>query len=166
MPFLVRKIELQKWLNAGQVVKMPDVPSDAITGSSLRTSGNALSLWEIKSEADVNDAVLAISSTFDYLNKVDIVKIDPSLITGSGLKLSPNKGETPYSDFEDSHYDIEELSYQKIGIVADIITQSIEQNQGAQFSKNEVKKILLEGIQAKKIDKDSLKKTLVPEIEK
>jgi len=62
MALQVRKINKAKWLRA-DIVNSAEIPADAIT-NCLRTQQNNLSVWRIKSEDEIENAVIAISSKF------------------------------------------------------------------------------------------------------
>ncbi len=109
MPLLVRKITKAKWFQ-NKILEGEEPSADAIT-SDLRTNSNCLSIWEIKSEDELEDAVLAIASSGDCLNTIDIIVINSDNIFSNKLKINESEGFTPYADFINRHRDIIDLAY-------------------------------------------------------
>ncbi len=136
---------MTKW-NSQQVGD--DYPSDAIT-SCLRTTGNTLSFWEIEKEDQINDAILAIASAGTNLDKVDVVIIPKE--TMSEFQLISSEVVNPYSNFEKNHRDVINLTYTKMRPVADIICSAIVKNEYRQFTRANVKKLIQEAIDQRKI---------------
>jgi hypothetical protein len=85
MPFFVRKIEGQKWLQ-NDICNGADASADAITGC-LRTKSNTLSFWYVESDEQITDAILAIVSGFEKAETIDIIKIDPDCFTKNNLNI-------------------------------------------------------------------------------
>ena len=71
MQLLVRKINRAKW-DQNNICEGESPSGDAIT-IDLRTKNNTLSIWEINSEDEIEDAVLALTVAGDTLNTIDIV---------------------------------------------------------------------------------------------
>ncbi|MDR3160322.1 MAG: hypothetical protein LBU28_01755 [Spirochaetaceae bacterium] len=162
MPLLIRKIEEQKW-RQNDILHGAEVSADAITGC-LRTYQNTLSLWKVESEEEINDAVLAIVSFFDKADTIDIVKIDPALLEEKSLKYEPSIGKTAYTYFENRHFDLIELSYKKLGFVADVIVSCLRNNKNQRFYRKEIKNLIREGLDTGKIDKKDLKPKLIEDL--
>jgi len=149
MQLLVRKINRSKWNNADEDIFK--LSSDAIT-SCLRSSRNTLSVWKIESENNLDEAVLALISNFQKLESIDIVTLDGDYLIKAMVEQEQTEGITPISDLVDSHYDLKNLNYYKIGIVAEHIIQRIRLNKVKRYTINELKIIL-----KKAIEQDRLK---------
>ena len=68
------------------------------------------------------------------------------------VEQEQTEGITPISDLADSHYDLKNLNYYKIGFVAEHIIQRIKLNKVKRYTINELKVIL-----KKAIEQDRLK---------
>ena len=70
MSLLVRKCNRNNW--DYDIVNASDISADAIT-QCMRTTKNSMSVFEIASDTDIDDAFLAISSNGDSLESFDVV---------------------------------------------------------------------------------------------
>jgi len=161
MPFFVRKIELQKWLQ-NDILNGADVSADAITGC-LRTKFNTLSFWYVESDEQISDAVLAITSSFEKADSIDIVTIDTNSFS-NGLIFSSTDGLTPYEDFKDKHRDLTELTYPKLGTVAEIIIKCIKENKRINYSRKTIKEMLHNSLNNGKIKREKLSEKLIKDL--
>jgi len=158
MPLLVRKISVAKW--AQRNITEGESPSaDAITGC-MRTSGNTLSLWLIESEVDLDRAVLAIASTFQKVDTIDVATIELDSIREKGLRLVESEGISPYTEFVSNHRDVCELDYDSLGALAELIVESIRNKRTKRYTKNDLRRMICSAIGAGKIGFDSLNEGL------
>lgn len=156
MPVLVRKIDRGKWVLPDSS-RTEDIPADAIT-CCLRTKGNALSVWEARSEdsADLDDAILAMASAFDHLDTIDVVLADISHLREGGVTILCTPGRTNVEDLAHTHRDLACLSYGTLGVVAGHICEGIRQNQVRRVRKSELVDLLKNAICANRLDPDAL----------
>ncbi|NKB32541.1 MAG: hypothetical protein GKR91_05525 [Pseudomonadales bacterium] len=157
MTYLVRKVGMPKWLE-GDVVRSP-VSADAITGC-LRTSQNALSLWKVEDEASLSDAVLALTSKFERLQRCDIVWFEKSELEDNGFDLENTPGETVVDSLVDSHVDITELDYQKLGDVAEKVVDSFKHSKYKRFTNGDIKNLIQDAVENDLLDPRKLHDTL------
>jgi hypothetical protein len=76
MPTYIRKISRAKWQKGYEEGSIPsDANADAITGCT-RTSDNTLSLWKVDNEGQIDEAILALSTSFQRLDGIDVLLID------------------------------------------------------------------------------------------
>jgi hypothetical protein len=155
MPFVVRKIEFSKW-DQRNIFNGAPPSADAIT-NCMKTRGNKLSLWLISDEGEREEAVVAIASNFDHLDTIDILLINPSLITEKGLTLEPSQGDTLYQKFKDKHYNVINLDYPSLGEMAKVTIESLRLKQWKQFRKSELINILTVAVQKDKVRWSDLK---------
>ena len=156
---LVRKIAISKW-NQRKVLN-GEVPSaDAIT-SCMRTSNNTLSVWMIKDEGELDDAVLAMISKFTSIDKIDIIIINPEILKQNDIFLEKSSGDTHYSNFIDKHRDLVNLDYVSLGRVANVIVESLRNKCNRRFTAKKLKDILIKGIEDGKIQTGDLDKELL-----
>jgi len=129
MSLLVRKIDKGKWLQ-NNITADEDVSADAIT-ICLRTSQNKLSVWKVSTETDIKEGILAIVSSGDHLEAIDIVTIDCQRIASKGINVTQNLEQslTRVEDLKNTHYEITDLTYPKLGIIANCIVDSFKKGQ-------------------------------------
>lgn len=154
MSLLVRKFDRGKWLQT-DIENGEDVSADAIT-LCMRTSGNKLSVWEIKQEEDIDEAVLAIVAGCDHLEAFDIVTINLDYIKKNGIGLSSTDGPTAVDDLKDTHRDLCELTYKKLGVIAYYIVDKITQKKTRRYTKVQLKTILSNAISHDRLELDKL----------
>ena len=163
MSLLVRKIEIAKWLQT-DIHHGEDISADAIT-NCMRTTGNTLSVWEIKYETDIDEAVLAIVAGGHHLETIDIVTIDPDYIEEKNIGWLSTEGLTPVDDLKNTHRDLYNLTYCKLGVIAYHIAERIIQNKVQRYTLGRLKQILKNAVGQGRLEpntlSDSLRKRLV-----
>nr|AAU82896.1 hypothetical protein GZ22D9_44 [uncultured archaeon GZfos22D9] len=161
MSLLVRKIDNAKWMQNdilnNDTFSVEDVSADAIT--SLKTSGNALSAWQVAEEA-IEDAVLAIVSSHQHLDTIDVVCFDPSSLESNGIRLQSTPGSTPLKDIFGQHIDICDLTYRTLGTVAEQIVHVLKEGKVLRYTKGNIKKLLYDAINPGRLQKDELDESL------
>lgn len=143
MSLLVRKVNRNNW--DVNVTNVSHICADAIT-NCMKTKKNSMSVYEITSEADINEAFLVIASTFDHADAFDVVLMEKEEIMNLNMNLIQNPGITPIQSLENTHYDISNLSYSKLGIIADYIIGRIRDNRIIRCTKGELREIFKEAI--------------------
>lgn len=169
MSFFVRMLERQKWeKNNLSELGYSKTPADTITGD-LRTVSNNLSLWSIETIDRLHDAILALAVMRNKLTRLDVLIIEKNKIEEKGLEVlnTPENGKTPLIGFEEFHYDLIDLNYDKLGDFSQIIIESvIDEELCIRFPKGEISKILYDGFQDKKFSLEELDDGLKEELEK
>ena len=163
MSLLVRKINKAKWLQIN-IEQDSDVSADAIT-NCLRTSNNCLSVWCIKSLEKVEEAALALAANQDHLETIDIVVLEEESLTSNKIDIVKTDGETPVNDLIGRHRDISELTYAKLGVVKNLIVDSIRKDKVKRYTKSDLKKILLSSIREGKLESARLKESVRKKID-
>jgi hypothetical protein len=158
MVFLVRKIDGAKW-RQNDIENGSEASADAITGSSLRTLSNALSVWMIhdETEASINEAFLAIGSFSDHMDTFEIALLPETQLTHAGLSIVETDGETLIGDLVKTHRDIVDLNYSKIGSLKNIIIDSFREGRVKKIRRQQLKTLLEGAIRSGRIQKDALK---------
>ena len=87
-----------------------DISSDIIT-NCLKTSQDTLSLWYVANEDEIDDAIIALSSNRDYVNRLDYIVIPDEYIKSYNLELNKEEGNSPYISFNNNHYNIININY-------------------------------------------------------
>lgn len=150
MSVVVRKIDKGKWLQ-NKILDGEDVSADAITNCT-KTKNNSLSVWEVPNEDQVDEAVLAILSGHDHLETFDIVVLQSTELMELGISLDHSKGICGVRDLVDNHVDIIELTYRKLGILAEKITEGFQLGKVKRYRKTQLKALLLKAISDNRLD--------------
>ena len=140
MGLLVRKISRAKWVHEG-IKKLETIESDAIT-ACLKTSENTLSLWEIDSIDNLEEAALWILSGQNRPDKFDLVVFNREEL--DDLELDRTEGQTFIKDASENHIDIINLNYSKLGQVAQLISKHIINGRVHQFTRKKLIELLKE----------------------
>jgi len=158
MSLLVRKINKAKWFQIN-LDQEDDVSADAVT-NCLKTTKNTLSVWQIANEDDLDKAVLALVSNQDHLETIDVVILDEASVNNYGIKIIASPGETSIQDLIDSHRDLSELTYSKIGIIKDHIVERIRNDHIKRYTRSDLKKIINAAIEKGILALDDLKESV------
>ena len=162
MRFLVRKIDIGKWLQTD--IKRGEPPSaDACTGC-LRTQGNSLSVWAVQNEGDADEGVLAQATTFDHLDAIDVVLLEKGEVEAAKLKLAATRGRTAVADLADRHLDIVELNYGSLGAVAGLIIRRICDGAVKRYTKGDLVRLLKAAINTNRLNPADLKPSVLKKV--
>jgi hypothetical protein len=156
MSFLVRKINQAKWYQIN-VASSDDASADAIT-NDLKTTNNSLSVWQINSESELTEAILAIAAKLEHLETIDVVLFSSDLLNEMKLETVNSPGITPVVDLQDKHVDITNLNHSKLGLISKAIIAALKGSKTHRFTKVQLKLIL-----KKAIDDDRVKAELLNE---
>lgn len=164
MPFLVRRIQVAKWQKILNSKNPNDSCADAIT-NCLRTKENTLSVWQIEDLGQLENAILALitSSQQTNLSTLNIVIIDGDTLQNENLEIVESEGDTMAKFLRDTHRDIANLTYSRLGKVKDIILNCLESESENYriFTRKDLKLILQTAITEGKVDKDNLNQELL-----
>ena len=162
--FLARKITRAKWetkleLSAGEI------SADAVT-SDLRTQENSLSFWQCGTgeEAEVKEAVLAIASARDRVDRLDLVWLADDELRADGQTLKNTAGRTPITELARRHVDVCRLDYVRLGKVARRVVIAIEEDRYLRLTKVRVTKLLAAAVGQGRIDLGNLQKNVRAEV--
>lgn len=145
MSYLVRKITRIKWL--GEIKDNPfDIPADTIT-SELRSMHNTLSVWEIKQEESIEQAVIALATAGDRLDTIDVVWIPKNELQKKQIECVGTPGNTPIKDLQDTHIDLSNMNYFKIGLFAESIINNIAAQRIKRYTTKNLRRIFKAAIQ-------------------
>lgn len=159
MPYLIRKINRAKWSQIDYNTS-EDISAD-VFGTCLKTSYNTLSVWRIESLNDIDDVALSIVTTFQHLDKIDLIIINEEDFNTSGLKIEESDGITHYSKMIKSHRDIVSLRYSSLGDVKNLLLKSLRTpDKVKKYTLKEVKELLKNAIDKGLIDIDCLNESI------
>ena len=162
--FLARKIARAKW-EPKQDLSEGEISADALTGD-LRTTGNALSFWRCGkgAEDDVEEAVLAIATSGDRLDKIDIVWLDEADLRIDGQTLRNSPGATPIKELANRHVDVCRLDCVRLGSIAHRAVASIQANRCRRLKRRQVRELVTTAVEQDRIDLDELPEHIRAEI--
>lgn len=157
---LARKVNKAKWDNQLES-KNKIISADAIT-SCLRTSENNMSVWDVE---NIEDAVLALACLNESLIVIDIVVLSKKRLNELSIEINAVKSYNPVSDLNEKHFDIINLDYDKLGVIANEIADEIINNNDfiVRFPKPAVREIVKNAINSGRITISQLKKNLQSE---
>jgi hypothetical protein len=164
MTYLVRKIAPAKWSG---VQSLEALSADALT-ADLRTAGNTLSLWDIGSEDELNDAVLALATSkkATKFEKMDLVLIPKETILTKELPIRTSPGDTFAERLSNTHREVVDLKYPSLGVFAQIIIDLLLKNAPTTITKTEVENIVKTACKDKKVDISCLPEEMQTTIKK
>lgn len=147
---LIRKINKAKWFQVN-IMNDSNVSADAIT-NCLKTTGNTLSVWNIENEDDIEKALLAIASSLEHIETIDVVILNTDTLREYDINIVTSSGNTPIESLREIHRDLSGLTFSKLGQIKDHIVERIRNDKLKRYTKVQLKKLLLDAI-----DKEVLK---------
>lgn len=157
MSLIVRRINRPKWDESDI-----DISADAIT-NCLRTTNNELSVWNIDSQAEIDKAVLALitGSKQTKLSTLHVVIIKKTDAISKKLVLIDSLGDTVVDSLKSIHSDITELKYVSLGIVKDLIIESLKKENYAMYTRAKLKVIMQKALNENLLSLEQLNPDLV-----
>jgi hypothetical protein len=162
MALLVRKINRNKWPQDGDE-EVFEINCDAIT-NCLKSTKNTLSVWKIETENDLDEAVLALAANFQHLESIDVIVLDGEDLVKANVKCEQTKGITPVKDLENTHFDLCELNYFSVGLVAEHIAKRIKCDKIKRYNEGALKRILKGAIESNRIKLEDLNESVAKKI--
>lgn len=158
--YLVRKINRAKWERTNGLAP-GEIPADAVT-VDLRTMNNSLSFWRYTGDQHegLREAVLALAAGFERLDKADVVWLPEEDLRRDGLVLANTPGRTPLVDPAVQHVDVCNLDYNRLGKIATHVVRAIEQERFRRWTRNEVRQLLRDALDAGRLVIDRLQMKL------
>jgi len=153
---LVRRINLEKWDTEAKTCNLEDIQADSFV--DLNTTKNKLSLWAVKSnaEADLMEAVLALSSgkqTNRFFELMQIVWIDSRKLEETGIKIKDDEpGDTLIKDLAGTHRDAVDLTHSSLGSIAKIILDAIHMKQRLSVNMSKIERYMQTALRENRID--------------
>jgi hypothetical protein len=159
VPFFLRKIRRAKWYreDVSDMTWLPkgEIQADAL--GDLSTKENTLSVYRIDDSSNLDRVVAALATTGTNLSNVDYALIDTTSIEPAKITVVATKGETADDTVNSWHYDLIELSVQKI--IALALTISIHsENLTARKNKKAVEQLIIDNILKRHIKKSLINK--------
>lgn len=164
--FLARKISRAKWEKKPGFADK-EIPADTVT-SDLKTTGNTLSFWEFPNADDRlwKEAAVAIASTWERLDSLDITWIGRDEFQNVGLLLKKTDGDTCVADLEDKHIDVIYIDATRLATIARLLAESIREKQNChRVTRSGLLALIVEAVRANRIDIERLKPSVRQEVE-
>ena len=158
MPQFVRKINKAKW-EQNDIRNGEAISADAIT-LCLQTASNTLSVWAIDSEDDLDDAILAMVAAGDYLAAMDFVMLDVEYLSSCGIDHRHMEAETPVDDLRNAHHDLVQLTYPKLGAIANYVVERFKNDEVERYTEGRLKKVLRKAIADDRLKPEDLKPSI------
>lgn len=105
---LLRRLVKSVWWSIGNNSGESAIPADAYR--NVITSSNAISVFEIKDEGDIETietVVTAGAVTRDFIQNADYCIFSDSLLDGLGIRIWKTPGDTPVSGVNSLHYEVQ-----------------------------------------------------------
>ena len=158
MPIVARKINQDNWIQT-DIANGGDFSADAITNCT-KTKGNKLSVWKVDSDEKLDEAVLAIAANHTHLETFEVVMLNTELLYKDGIKCDDSRGPTPVVDLVETHADLTNLSYRKLGTLANHVDDMIKGKRVKTYTIAQQKQILKKAISDKRLTLDGLQKSV------
>ena len=166
MNMISLKIARAKWYSK-EYLQEDDIGADAIT--SLRTSGDTLSMWRCNADKEtIQEVALALVSNGDNFDTINIVFIPCVEIECLDIEMQNTPGVTPHKSISDRHVDLVHLNIARLTYISQALAPRIrsENNSVYTFTARALKTLVLEAIKSKKIDINTINSRLLLKIEK
>jgi hypothetical protein len=144
MSLLVRKIDHIKW-QQNDIFHDADVSADAIT-NCMKTKSNQLSVWEIPVENNLDDAALAIVTSGQHIETMYVALLERQALSEGGIELTQNEGATPIEALKKTHYDLDKLTYPKLGVIAQETVMSFKKKLVKRYTEGRLVEIVTDAI--------------------
>jgi len=157
MSVLARKITRAKW-EPKQGLRTDEIAADAVT-ADLRTTGNTLSFWRCSSSSadDLRTAFLAMASSAESLERIDIIYLEENSVHDSGLATKNTPGNTPVESLRNHHVNVEQLDLARLGTVARMVAAAHRSKSYRTMNKSDVVRVLAEAVDHGLVNLSNLK---------
>lgn len=164
MEYVARKVKRARWS------ALDDAPGGDRQAEALRclkTMDNGLSLWMCgRSRDDVAEVALVMASLSTSLEKISIVLIEKRALETAGLDFHESQGRTIVDDLKDRHLDVTGISIAGLCGLGRMICEAIDAGQVEDFTSVDLKEILYDAIQARRLNLDALKPGVIKRLRK
>jgi len=166
--YYIRK--LSRKANLFKIQKAPSIANiDAdVLKQELGTSGNTLSFWKCHSLDKIEDAVKAILLSTTSIEASQFIIVDDELLKKYHIQTDDShKGATGYKGYEGLHVDFCGLTYEKIGMVLNMIKEIADKKERVpELKKDDVKRYIAEVKDAGLLDEDAIRPELKASIDR
>ena len=144
-------------------------PGDAI--ADLKTDQNGLSVWFTPDLDDKNiyPVIAAIAINRDTIQKVTYVVLDEKRLQSLGIEHKQISGIAPGivdEDILNRHFDLIDIDYKRLGLLADYIQELITNKAGKTINDKQLEEYINQMIENDQINVDNLKVGIKNSLEK
>lgn len=134
----------------------------------LGTSSNTLSFWKCDSLDKKEDTIKAILLSTTSIETSQFIIVDDELLQKYHIQIDDShKGTTGYKGYETLHVDFCELTYEKIGMILDMIKEIADKKERTpELKRDDVKKYIMEIKNAGLLDENAIRPELKNAIDK
>lgn len=127
MPSLLLSTKYNKWIcTKPDWLSKDEIPADPIFG--LQTKSNTMSVWVVDNDRGrIEQIVGALAATRDTLQDFEYVLLDSKAVTDIGIKIQQTEGTSIDKKLNKLHFDLIEISAQKLVKIAETILKKIWQ---------------------------------------
>jgi hypothetical protein len=116
----LRLIRQARWISP-EWLPVGELQGDALL--DLQTKDNALSVWEVRSDADEERVAVALAASRDNVDVLDYAVFDDSEFPSIGITLGKQDGATPDMAVNQLHYELDNLTVSKIAQLAQVLSR-------------------------------------------
>lgn len=132
--------------------------------SDLRTIGNTLSVWHVANDSinnidEIRNISVALALNRTKIEKIAYIMLDEAELSKIGIDSENVAGKSPGLKDDailNMHYDLTNIDYWRIGMLAEYICKLVANGKGLVFTKEEVHNNIMALIAEGKINVDEL----------
>lgn len=157
MTYFLRVIRQTRWL---KLKWLPDgeIQADALV--DLQTTGNALSVYKVESEADKERVVVGLAANRDNLANLDYAIFEDSKFTSLAITVEQREGATPDMEVNKLHYELRNLT---VGLLVQL-AQMVSLGMHDRIPRKLLKSRLQAAVNAGTVNKERLKPQLLKDL--
>jgi hypothetical protein len=161
VPFVLRKVRRNRWykdLQEYSWLALGELPADPL--GDIATQDCVLSVWLIDDDnTNLEQIIVALAAKSDSLSNFDFALFDLAALTDFELVNIP--GETPDASVAHWHRDIVRISATKLVQMMHAVWPTVRTDRR---SRNELKKLLIEGVKSNRLDRSKMSEKLLQEL--
>jgi hypothetical protein len=165
MSFLIRKFSRAKWTGsdvAGAPIKA------SVVADCLIPKGSELSVWFAETEAEIDQAKLALLASTEKISAIDVLVIPLDQVHEAGLTVRETAAQGGPPSMRPLHRDIADLDLDNLKLVAGIVQRNIiaaeAEKKKLRLTEGDCKKILRAAIDSQRIQPSELHPKLSAEL--
>ena len=160
MAYYLRAIRKARWYGYPGVnwVGKGHVQSDALL--DLQTKDNALSIYRIDNDADVDRVVVALAANRSEISHVDYAVFDGSSLLNTGAVFVQADGDTPDHEVNQLHHDTTHLTV--FGLTS--MAREILRGYRDRFLRDKVRRLMGEAIRDRRLDKSRMSEKILQDL--
>lgn len=132
--------------------------------SELKTESNKLSVWQVETDDDLENAFVALGSNCQNVGAIWAVKLSPDDLVDIGF--DDEEGETPATAINGMHRNICELTYASLGDVIGSILHALRDEGLVHKTRGQMKTLLAKAYANRMLDAEGLNDSVLRDIKK